>query len=106
MGTGERRMAIWKTLCCRRQDTAVHLAEEFNVSRRTIYYDVAFLSIIYPIESIRGRYCGGFKVSDWYTANPNAFTPAQMGLLLRLQKSLTGEDSIIMSSIIQRYSSD
>lgn len=106
MGASERRMAIWKTLCCRRQDTVVHLASEFNVSRRTIYYDVAFLSIIYPIESIRGRYYGGVKISDWYTPNPNVYTPAQMELLLRLQKNLGGNDAIIMSSIIQRYSSD
>lgn len=106
MGASERRMAIWKTLCCRRHDTVVHLASEFNVSRRTIYYDVAFLSIIYPIESIRGRYYGGIKISDWYTPNPNAYTPAQMELLLRLQKSLKGNDAIIMSSIIKRYSTD
>ena len=34
MGASERRMAIWKTLCCRRQDTVVHLASEFNVRQR------------------------------------------------------------------------
>lgn len=106
MGASERRMAIWKTLCCRRQDTAIHLAAEFNVSRRTIYHDVAFLSIIYPIESIRGRYYGGIKIADWYTPNPDAFTPAQMELLLRLQKGLKGDDAIIMSSIIQKYLTD
>lgn len=106
MGASERRMAIWKTLCCRRQDTVAHLASEFNVSRRTIYYDVAFLSIIYPIESIRGRYYGGVKISDWYTPNPKVYTPAQMELLLKLQKNLSGNEAIIMSSIIQRYSPD
>ena len=106
MGASERRMAIWETLCCRRQDTVAHLAAEFRVSRRTIYYDVAFLSIIYPIESIRGRYYGGVKISDWYTPNPNTYTPAQMELLLRLQRSLKGKDAIIMSSIIKKHSSN
>ncbi len=103
MGANERRMAIWETLCYRRQDTVVHLAAEFNVSRRTIYYDVEFLSIIYPIESIRGRYYGGVKISDWYIPNPNIYTPAQMELLLRLAKSLKGKDAVIMSSIIKKH---
>ncbi len=104
MGASERRMAIWETLCYRRQDTVVNLATEFNVSRRTIYYDIAFLSIIYPIESIRGRYCGGVKISDWYIPNPNIYTPAQMELLRKLQKNLEGHDAIIMSSIIKKHS--
>lgn len=87
MGAGERRMAIWQTLCLRRYDTVANLASEFNVSKRTLYYDVQFLSLIYPIESIRGRYYGGIKIPDWYTPNSNSFTPAQMELLLRLQKN-------------------
>ena len=40
MGTHKRRMAIWNTLCQRKQDTAGHLAAEFHVSLRTIYYDL------------------------------------------------------------------
>ena len=103
MGANERRMAIWQALCNRRQDTVAHLAAEFHVCQRTIYYDVEFLSIIYPIESIRGRYCGGIKISDWYTPNPNAYTPAQMKLLLRLQKTLSGNDAIVMASVIRKY---
>ena len=51
MGAGERRLAIWQTLCLRRHDTVANLASEFNVSKRTLYYDVQFLSLIYPIES-------------------------------------------------------
>ena len=56
MGTHERRMAIWNTLCQRKQDTAGHLAAEFHVSLRTFYYDLEYLSLIYPLEVIRGRY--------------------------------------------------
>ena len=40
MEAHERRMAIWRSLCCHRQDTVAHLADEFGVSVRTIYYDV------------------------------------------------------------------
>ena len=40
-----RRMAIWNSLCSRRQETIAHLATEYHVSKRTIYYDVEILSL-------------------------------------------------------------
>lgn len=105
MRAHERRMAIWHSLCTRRQDTVARLATEYNVCPRTIYYDVEILSLIYPIVTVRGRYYGGIKIADWYIPNPNVYSPAQMELLLRLQKSLTGKDRIIMTSIISQFSS-
>ncbi|MBP3540975.1 MAG: HTH domain-containing protein [Clostridia bacterium] len=104
MRSHERRQAIWHSLCHRRQDTAAHLAAEYNVCQRTIYYDVEILSLIYPIESVRGRYHGGIKIPDWYTPNPNVYSPAQLDLLIRLQANLQGNDLIIMSSIISQFS--
>ena len=104
MRAHERRMAIWHSLCCRRQDTMAHLATEHNVCLRTIYYDVEILSLIYPIETIRGRYHGGIKLPDWYIPKPHTCSPAQLELLTRLQKSLQGNDLIIMTSIIQQFS--
>lgn len=88
MGAHDRRLAIWNTLCYRRQETVAHLAEEYHVSRRTIYYDIEILSLIYPIEAIHGRYCGGIKIADWYNPRPNILSPAQIGLLKSLHKTL------------------
>ena len=51
----ERRIAIWRSLCCHRSLTVARLATEYGVSVRTIYYDVQKLSLIYPIETVRGR---------------------------------------------------
>ena len=104
MGAEERRKAIWRALCRRRQDTIANLAVEFRVSSRTVYYDIRILSCIYPIESIRGRYHGGIKVADWYTPNTKALTPAQMELLERLLVTLDGDDVIVLQSIIDGYS--
>ena len=104
MGAEERRKAIWRALCRRRQDTVANLAVEFNVSPRTVYYDIRILSCIYPIESVRGRYHGGIKVADWYTPNTKALTPAQMELLERLLVTLEGDDVIVLQSIIDGYS--
>ena len=104
MRAHERRMAIWHSLCCRRQDTIARLAAEYDVCPRTIYYDVEILSLIYPIETVRGRYHGGIKLPDWYTPNPNIYSPAQLELLIRLQETLEGNDLIVMTSIISQFS--
>ena len=77
MEAHERRMAIWRSLCCRRQDTVAHLAAEFGVSVRIIYYDVQILSLSFPIETIRGRYKGGVKLPDRYKPTPQKLTPSE-----------------------------
>lgn len=103
MGSHDRRMAIWNSLCYRRQDTIAHLASEHHVSRRTIYYDVEILSLIYPIETVHERNRGGIKIADWYTPTPYALSPAQMNLLLRIRENLEGTDAVIMTSIIDQF---
>lgn len=57
MDARERRKAIWRSLCCTKYDTVANLAKKFDVSIRTIYYDVQALSLSYPIEAVRGRHC-------------------------------------------------
>lgn len=99
-----RRMAIWNSLCSRRQETIAHLATEYHVSKRTIYYDVEILSLIYPIEIVHSRHCGGIKIADWYTPKPGSLSPAQMSLLLRLCDTLHEPDTQILMSIIYQFS--
>ena len=103
MGANERRKAIWRSLCCTKQDTVANLARKFNVSVRTIYYDVQVLSLAYPLEAIRGRYGGGIKIPEWYNPNANVYSPAQLALLIKVKASLTGDDRAIMASIIDRF---
>lgn len=103
MEAHERRIAIWRSLCCHRYATVAHLAAKYHVSVRTIYYDVQILSLSYPIETVRGRYHGGVKIPDWYKPDPHVFTPAQLDLLLKLKENLTGSDLTVMSSIIAQF---
>ena len=100
----ERRMAIWRSLCCHRSMTVARLAAEHGVSVRTIYYDVQRLSLAYPIETVRGRYTACIKIPDWYKPNPNVYTPAQLEFLLKLKANMTGNDLALMNSIIERFS--
>ena len=47
--TTERRQMILEVLCRRRYEKIDNLATEFEVSRRTITYDIQVLSCSYPI---------------------------------------------------------
>lgn len=103
MDARERRKAIWRSLCCTKYDTVANLAKKFDVSIRTIYYDVQALSLSYPIEAVRGRHCGGIKIPEWYNPNANVYSPAQLALLIKVKANLTGDDRVIMTSIIDCF---
>lgn len=103
VGINERRQAIWHTLCCRRHVTIAYLAAEFKISQSTVRDDVDVLSLSYPIISKRGN-GGGIKVADWFDPSKQWLSPAQMDLLLRVSKTLTGADAHIMCSIITQLS--
>ncbi|TCT14604.1 DeoR-like protein with HTH domain [Natranaerovirga pectinivora] len=103
MGPNERRMEIMEVLCQRRQETMENLATEFGVSIRTIRNDIDYLSLSYPLETIRGRYGGGVRVMDGFYMNRKYLKPEQKELLERLGTSLSGKDLTIMNSIIKEF---
>jgi len=103
MGSNERRMEIMEVLCHRRQDTMKNLANEFGVSIRTIRNDIDYLSLSYPLETIRGRYGGGVKVMDGFYMSNRYLKPQQKELLERLSASLTGNDLAVVNSIFKDF---
>ena len=103
MTPSERREAILNVLCKRRQDTIANLAHEFDVSVRTIKYDIEELTLAHPIETIRGRYGGGVKVADGYYIGRKYLKPNQQELLKRLSEQLTDEDKAVMDSIFRDF---
>lgn len=103
MTPSERREAILNVLCKRRQDTIANLAHEFDVSVRTIKYDIEELTLAHPIETIRGRYGGGVKVADGYYIGCRYLKPNQQELLKRLSEQLTDEDKAVMDSIFRDF---
>lgn len=103
MRPNERREALLKVLCRRRQDTIENLATEFSVSVRTIKYDIEELTLTHPIETIRGRYGGGVKVADGYYIGQKYLKPSQRELLLRLQDGLSEKDAEILNSILEDF---
>lgn len=74
MTPSERREAILRVLCQRRQDKIDNLAEEFGVSVRTIKNDIEELTLAHPIETVRGRYLDLLTVGlviDMWTEKAN-----------------------------------
>lgn len=103
MGPYERRSAILDLLCHSRHETAASLAATFGVSERTIRNDLAALSCLYPIETVRGRYGGGIYLPDWFHIKSRTLSPKQTALLMRLRETLVEDDLQVMNSILAQF---
>lgn len=99
----ERRMEIIKVLCRRRQETMENLAEEFGVTSRTIRNDINYLSLSYPIETVRGRYGGGVKIVGDFDLDRKYLSSKQKNLLEKLKDGLVGQELLIMNSILNEF---
>lgn len=61
------------------------------------------LTLSYPIETVRGRYGGGVKVSDWYHPTRRTLCPEQVALLKKMATSMSGSDLVTLNSIISQF---
>ena len=99
----ERRYSILIILCRRRHETRENLANEFGVSKRTIEYDILYLSLKYPIYTKQGN-GGGIYITAGFRPNKPSMNERQIGLLKRLATALNGEDKEIIIEIVKIYS--
>lgn len=100
--TVERRMKIIEVLCVRRHDTIKNLAEEFNVSERTLRYDIGILECSYPIYTIQGR-GGGVHIIEGYRLGMKYLSDEQVELLERICSGLVGKDLKILKDILTTF---
>ena len=89
----ERQCAVWQALLRRRFDTASNLAVEFHV-----------LMLSHPIESVRGRYGGGYKVADWYSPQQHTLCAEQIRVLKIAASLVSAEDRCIIRTILEQFS--
>lgn len=99
----ERREAIYAELRAARHLTVGYLAEKYSVNEKTIRRDIEELTLVYPVETVRGRYGGGVKLSDWYQPTRSTLCPEQIALLKKLAPSLEGNDLTVLNSIISQF---
>lgn len=101
--TTERRQAILQCLCRRRHETMANLMIEFRASRSTIRRDIEVLSISYPLITLKGT-GGGVRVMDGYSLGMKYMTEEQSELLKKLAANLSGEEKLVMNSILNTFS--
>ena len=101
--TADRRMQILQKLIARKHDTMEHLADEFGVSRMTIFRDLQILSCSYPITAQKGG-SGGVRIADGYRLGMKYLNAQQTNLLEKLSETLSGENLKTMQSILKTFS--
>lgn len=103
MSPNERRNNIYAELRAQRHLTIDYLAEKYSVNEKTIRRDIDELTLTYPIETVRGRYGGGVKLSDWYHPTRTTLCSEQVALLKKLAPSLQGDDLAVLNSILTQF---
>ena len=108
MGTAERRIEMMKLLCKKRHMTMPDLANEFNVSIRTIKRDIDEITFFIPIYVKSGRYDGGVYVAKNYKMGRMYMTSEETDLLKKVKtivsNKLSEKENSMLEYIINNYS--
>lgn len=105
MNTADRRTEIISILMVRRRITAKELAEEFNVTVRTIQNDIQALSLGFPIYTRQGG-DGGIFVGDNYKPYMNTLTPLELKVLHEMYGLADGIHKKVLFQLIRKYGPD
>ena len=57
-----------------------------------------------PIESVRGRYGGGYQVAEWYFPHQHTLCAEQIHILEKVMPILSDEDQRIIRTILEQFS--
>ena len=105
MNTADRSAEIISILMVRRRITAKELAEEFNVTVRTIQNDIQALSLGFPIYTRQGG-DGGIFVGDNYKPYMNTLTPLELKVLHEMYGLADGIHKKVLFQLIRKYGPD
>ena len=105
MDANTRRQMILQRLSVRRREKVSNLASEFDVSVRTIKYDIEHLMCSVPIFTTKGN-GGCIRVADGWYYSYTYLTEQQEALLQKLSDSadLSINDVMILQSILDTFS--
>lgn len=104
MSAEERRAAILGTLCSARFVTAEALSASYQVSIRTIYRDLQVLSHAYPIESVSGRYGGGYRLCEWFFPQSRTLCAEEVAMLHKLMSVASADQIKVLNAILTKFS--
>lgn len=104
MMLNERRAEIMRILTARRRETMGCLANELNVTSRTIRTDITALMVDYPLETLRGN-GGCVRVADWYHPHRNLLSEEQQRTLSQLMESANEQQAKVLREMLVEYGS-
>ena len=104
MTANERRAEIMRVLTARRSESMTHLAEEFQVTTRTIRADILALTVDYPLETVMGRH-GCVRVAEWYHPHRNILSAEQQTVLSQLMESANERQREVLAQMLAEYGS-
>ncbi len=105
MDANWRREAIVEILRCGGKVKARELAERFQVTRQTIYHDIAVLSLHYDVCTEPGRH-GGIYLLNPQRRRREYLSYTQAEVLQQMMIELTDERKEIIQSILNDFSSN
>ena len=100
--TVERRQMILEVLCERRFERIDNLAAEFNVSRRTVRYDIEVLSYSYHIYTSKGT-GGGIHIVDGFKLGMKYLTKEQADFLESILHNYSDKEKEILVEILNTF---
>lgn len=104
MTANERKSEIMRILTARRRETMTRLANELNVSIRTIQRDILSLTADYPLDTLRGN-GGCVTVADWYHPHKNILSQEQQVVLMQMLGMADKHQRDVLSEILAEYGS-
>lgn len=102
MRPDERRKLMIEHLSYRRHDTYQHLADESGVLWLTIYRDMKYLEVEYPLVIARGV-GGGVALQEGYYIRQKRMTKKQADALRRVIPLAHEDDRGILESILYAF---
>ena len=100
----ERRAEIMRVLESNRRETMSNLAHLFGVSIRTIGYDIDFLTILHPIETVRGR-GGCVKLQENYRKYQNILNETQQEVLIEIIPLISERQAKVIKGLLLAHGS-
>ena len=80
------------------------LANELQVSTRTIRTDILALTADYPLETVMGRH-GCVQVAEWYHPHRNILSAEQQTVLSQLMDSANEQQREVLAQMLLEYGS-
>lgn len=92
MNVGNRRERLLRILALKGRATISELANELEVSERTIMRDIEVLSIEKPIFTVAGKH-GGVCIDDYYLFNQLHMKEHEIDLLAKIVSDIENHSS-------------